>query len=184
MYLGLTGARIGLGDALDLGLVTHAVRKSDFESVIEALARGEPAEKTVPPFAYKPPASPLREQRRLLATFFGGASVEAILERLDRDSGALARALAQELRTRSPTSLKLVFRQLREAGKLDLKQCLAMELRLALRALEAHDFREGVRAALVDKDRNPKWNPSSLAAVGDLDHFFASLGAQGLFGFE
>jgi enoyl-CoA hydratase len=181
MYLGLTGTRIGLSDALDAGLVTHAVRKSDFEAVIEALARGEPAAKTILSFVHKPAPGPLREHRRQIATFFGAGSVEAILERLDRDSGELARTLAQELRTRSPTSLKLVFRQLREAQKLTLPQCLAMELRLALRTLEAHDFREGVRAALVDKDRNPKWNPSSLAAVGDLDKFFASLGPEELF---
>jgi len=50
-----------------------------------------------------------------------------------------------------------------------------------LRVLEAHDFREGVRAALVDKDREPKWQPSSLAAVGDLDKFFAPLGDDELF---
>lgn len=181
MYLGLTGTRIGLGDALDAGLVTHAVRKSDFEAVIEALARGEPAEKAILSFAHKPIPGPLRDQRRQIAIFFGAASVEAVLERLDRDGGEFARGIAQELRTRSPTSLKLVFRQLREAQTLDLKQCLAMELRLALRTLEAHDFREGVRAALVDKDRNPKWNPSSLAAVGDLDKFFASLGSEELF---
>jgi enoyl-CoA hydratase len=181
IYLGLTGTRIGLGDALDVGLVTHAVRKSDFESVLEALARGDAVEKIVQAFAHKPVLGPLREQRRQIATFFGAASVEAILERLDRDGGELPRAMAQELRTRSPTSLKLVFRQLREAWNLTLPQCLAMELRLALRALAAHDFREGVRAALVDKDRNPKWNPSSLAAVGDLDKFFASLGADELF---
>jgi enoyl-CoA hydratase len=181
MYLGLTGTRITLGDALDAGLVTHAVRKDDFESVINALAQGDPAEKTVQAFSRKAVPGPLREHRRQIAIFFGGASVEAVLERLDRDGGAFARATAQELRTRSPTSLKLVFRQLREAQKLDLKQCLAMELRLALRALEGHDFREGVRAALIDKDRNPQWQPKSLAGVGNLDPFFASLGADELF---
>jgi len=181
MYLGLTGTRIGLGDALDAGLATHAVRKSDFESVIEALAQGGAVEKTVQAFSHKAAPGPLREHRRQIAILFGGASVEAILERLERDGGTFARTAAQELRTRSPTSLKLVFRQLREAQKLDLKQCLAMELRLALRALEAHDFREGVRAALIDKDRNPKWQPSSLAAVGDLDRYFASLGNEELF---
>ena len=138
-------------------------------------------EKTVRAFARKPPAGPLSAQRRSLATFFGAASVEAILERLDRDGGEFARAVAQELRSRSPTSLKLVFRQLREARQLTLEQCLAMELRLALRTLEGHDFREGVRAALVDKDRNPKWQPNSLAAVGNLDGFFASLSEDELF---
>ena len=181
LYLGLTATRIGFGDALDAGLVTHAVRKDDFEAAIEELARGAAVEKTVRSFARKPPAGPLSAQRRSLATFFGAASVEAILERLDRDGGEFARAVAQELRSRSPTSLKLVFRQLREARRLTLEQCLAMELRLALRTLEGHDFREGVRAALVDKDRNPKWQPSSLAAVGNLDGFFASLGEDELF---
>ena len=89
--------------------------------------------------------------------------------------------LAQTIRSRSPTALKLVFRQLREAEHLSLKECLAMEYRLALRTLVAHDFREGVRAALVDKDRQPKWQPSSLAGVQDLDPFFASLGSDELF---
>ncbi len=181
LYLGLTGTRIGLSDALDAGLVTHAVRRSDFESVIEALAQGDRIENTVQAFSHKAAPGPLREHRRRIAILFGAPSVEAILERLDRDGGEFARATAQELRTRSPTSLKLVFRQLREAQTLDLKQCLAMELRLALRAVDAHDFREGVRAALIDKDRNPKWQPNSLAGVGNLDPFFASLGPDELY---
>ena len=53
-----------------------------------------------------------------------------------------------------------------------------MEFRLAVRVLKDHDFREGVRAALVDKDRSPKWQPSSLAGVGNLDPFFAPLGVM------
>jgi len=179
LYLGLTGTRIGLSDALDAGLMTNAVRKEDFQAVIEGLAQGGAVD--IQAFAYKPGPGTLREHRRSIASFFGAASVEAILERLDRDGGTFARATAQELRTRSPTSLKLVFRQLREARALTLEQCLAMELRLALRALEAHDFREGVRAALVDKDRDPKWQPNSLAGVGNLDGYFASLGRDELF---
>jgi enoyl-CoA hydratase len=181
MYLGLTANRIGLGDALDAGLVTHAVRKQDFDSVIDGLSQGEPVEKAVQSLAHKPAPGPLRAHRRSIATFFGAASLEAILERLDRDGGAFARAVSQDIRSRSPTSLKLVFRQLRYARELSLEQCLAMELRLALRVLEAHDFREGVRAALIEKNRNPKWQPPSLAAVGDLDGFFASLGDGELF---
>jgi len=179
MYLGLTGNRIGLGDALEAGLVTHAIHKDDFEAVIDDLGQGPPVEKVIQSFAYKPAPGTLREHP--IATFFGAASVEAILERLDRDGGDFALTVSQEIRTRSPTSLKLVFRQLRQARELTLEQCLAMELRLALRVLEAHDFREGVRAALVDKDREPKWLPSSLAAVGDLDKFFAPLGDGELF---
>jgi enoyl-CoA hydratase len=179
MYLGLTGGRIGLGDALAAGLMTHAVNRDTFDEVIARLAEGVTPEKAIASFAGKAAPGPL--QRRHIATIFAGHSVEAILERLDRDGSDFARETASVIRTRSPTSLKLVFRQLREARAFDLKQCLAMEFRLAVRVLKAHDFREGVRAALIDKDRSPKWQPASLAAVGDLDGFFMSMGAQELF---
>jgi enoyl-CoA hydratase len=178
MYLGLTASSIGLADALEAGLMTHAVERKDFDAVIEAMTRGE----DVTRFAVRPKPGPLHEHRRRIETIFAGASVEAILERLERDGSEFAQATSQAIRSRSPTSLKLVFRQLRTGSKLDLKQCLAMEFRLALRLLKTPDFREGIRAALVDKDRNPKWQPSSLAGVGDLDPFFASLGADELFG--
>jgi enoyl-CoA hydratase len=171
MYLGLTGSPIGLGDALDAGLMTHAVAQADFETVIEALSQGGDFK----PFVRKREPGMLAAHRKRIATLFGASSVEAILERLDRDGGDFARDTAQVIRTRSPTSVKLVFRQLRAARALNLKECLAMEFRLASRVLPSHDFREGVRAALIDKDRNPKWQPSSLAGVGDLDGYFAPL---------
>jgi len=162
-------------------LMTHAVHRDDFDGLIERLAEGEAPEKTITSVARKAAPGPLQVHRRHIATIFAGHSMEAILERQDRDGSDFARETAQVIRTRSPTSLKLVFRQLRQARALDLKQCLAMEFRLAARVLKAHDFREGVRAALVDKDRSPKLQPASLAAVGDLDNFFMSMGAQELF---
>jgi len=163
---------------LALGLMTHAVAKNDFEAVIESLAQGRAVAESIAPFVRKAAPGPLQAHRRRIATIFSAHSVEAILERLDRDGSDFARQTAQVIRTRSPTSLKLVFRQLREASALDLRQCLAMEFRLAVRVLKDHDFREGVRAALVDKDRSPKWQPSSLAGVGNLDPFFAPLGVM------
>jgi len=171
MYLGLTGSPIGLGDALDVGLMTHAVDQTDFDAVVETLAEG----RDFAPFVKKPKPGALAAHRKRLATIFAAPSVEAILERLDRDGSDFAQATAQTIRLRSPTSLKLVFRQLRTARTLNLKDCLAMEFRLANRVLPAHDFREGVRAALIDKDRNPRWQPSSLAGVGDPGAFFAPL---------
>ena len=181
LYLGLAGERIGLGDALALGLMTHGVAKTDFEAVIESLAQGRAVAQSIAPFVRKVAPGPLQPHRRRIATIFSAASVEAILERLDRDGSDFAHQTAQVIRMRSPTSLKLVFRQLREARQLDLKQCLAMELRLAVHMLKGHDFREGVRAALVDKDKNPKWQPASLAGVGNLDVFFTPLGENELF---
>jgi enoyl-CoA hydratase len=181
MYLALTGARIALGDALAAGLVTHAVNRGDFDAMLAALAEGRAAEDAVRAVARKAPAAALASERRRIETIFSASSVEAILERLDRDGSDFARDTAQTLRARSPTSVKIVFRQLREAAHLDLRQCLSMEYRLAVRVMRAHDFREGVRAALVDKDRAPRWQPASLAAVPDIAGFFALLGDAELF---
>jgi enoyl-CoA hydratase len=181
MYLGLTAERIGLGDALEAGLVTHAVNAADFDAVITALTKGEGVDEAIAPFVRKAGPGTLAPHRRQIQTIFSASSVEAILERLDRDGSAFARTTAQIIRARSPTSLKIVFRQLRAAARLDLKECLAMELRLALRLLPGHDFREGVRAALIDKDRAPKWQPSALAGVGDIEPFFAPLSNGELF---
>jgi enoyl-CoA hydratase len=184
MYLALTGARIGAGDALDIGLMTHAVDKENFDLVLESLADGETADHAIALHLRKSKPGSLAPHRRRIQTIFSAASVEAILERLDRDGSDFARETAQGIRAKSPTSVKIVFRQIREGLHLNLKHCLAMEYRLAMRVLPGHDFREGVRAALVDKDRNPKWQPSSLAAVGDVDAFFAPLGRDELFNFS
>jgi enoyl-CoA hydratase len=176
-YLGLAAMPIGLGDALEAGLVTHAVKREDFDAVIGALA----ANRDFSRFTFKPKPGPLDTHYGRIASIFSADSVESILERLDRDGSDFAQLIGQLIRSRSPTSLKLVLRELQQARQMDLKQCLAMELRLALRVMQSHDFREGVRAALVDKDRNPKWQPSSLAAVGDIDPYFARIDDEELF---
>ncbi|MEO8895233.1 MAG: enoyl-CoA hydratase/isomerase family protein, partial [Rhizomicrobium sp.] len=181
LYLALTGARIGLADARTLGLVTHAVERADFAAVMDGLSKGQAVEDAIAPHVRKAGPGALAPHRRRIDTIFAAASVEAIMERLDRDGSDFAQATAQVIRTRSPQSLKIVFRQIRTAAKLSLRACLAMEFRLATRMLASHDFREGVRAALVDKDRSPKWQPASLAGVGDVDAFFAPLDGQELF---
>jgi enoyl-CoA hydratase len=181
MYLALTGARIGLADALALGLMTHAVDRRDFAAVIAKLSHGLPVQDAIESHVIKFVAGPLAPHCRRIDTIFAAASVEAIMERLDRDGSEFARQTAQIIRMRSPQSLKIVFRQIRSAAQMNLRDCLAMEFRLATRMLVSHDFREGVRAALVDKDRSPKWQPASLAGVGDVGGFFAPLGDAELF---
>jgi enoyl-CoA hydratase len=177
LYLGLTGARIGAGDALAAGLVDRIVARDDFPALLDRLADGQDPDAAASAFAREPPASDLAPHHRRIDTIFAAPSVEAILERLDRDGSDFARATAGTLRTRSPTSLKLVYRQLQGAHTRSLEDCLALEYRLAMRVIESHDFREGVRAALVDKDRKPRWQPAALAAVPeqDIDAAFAPL---------
>jgi enoyl-CoA hydratase/carnithine racemase len=179
LYLGLTGARIGAGDALAAGLVDKIVARDDFAPLLERLAGGEDAGAAADSFARRPlDGEPLPRHR--IDAIFAAPSVEAILERLDREGGDFARATAETLRARSPTSLKLVLRLLHAARGQSLKTCLALEYRLAMRVIESHDFREGVRAALVDKDRKPAWRPASLAAVPeqDIDAAFAPLARE------
>ncbi len=176
-WLGLTGARIGLGDALALGLFTHAVRAADHDALISRLADGQGVEAAIAPFVFKAPAPTL--PRASMDTLFAAASVEAILERLDRDGGDFALAHASLMRTRSPTSLKFIFRALHEAKGQNLNECLKMEYRIAARAVMGSDFREGVRAVLIDKDGRPRWQPDSLAGVKDaaIAGYFEPLGA-------
>jgi len=181
-WLGLTGARIGLADAITLGLFTHAVQREDHDKLLARLADGEHPDAALPVFVLKPGQPPLSADRARIDMIFAAASVEAILERLDRDSSPFAAATAATMRSRSPSALKFIFRALREAKGKNLRDCLKMEYRVAARAVMAHDFREGVRATLIDKDGAPHWNPASLAAVKDAEiaGYFAPLGAREL----
>ena len=182
VWLGLTGARIGLGDAMALGLFTHAVKRDDHDRLLARLAEGEHPDAALAPFAFKPGPPPLLAERARIATIFVAPTVEAILERLDRDGSPFAVAAAATMRSRSPSALKFIFHALQEAKGKNLLDCLKMEYRVASRAVMAHDFREGVRATLIDKDGVPRWQPASLAAVKDADiaGYFAPLGAREL----
>ena len=182
MYLGLTGTRIGLGDAMGLGLFTHAVKSQDHDALLARLAEGEDPGSAIARFTFKPGSPGLAAERARIDTVFAAPSVEAILERLDRDGGAFAVATAAAMRSKSPTALKFIFRALHDAKDKNLADCLKMEYRIAARAVMAHDFREGVRAILVDKDGKPHWQPAQLAAVGDFEiaGYFADLGAREL----
>ena len=103
--------------------------------------------------------------------------MEAILQQLQR-GGDWAKRVGQDLASKSPTSLKLTLKALREARKLDFDACMKMEYRLTLRVLRGHDLYEGVRAILLDRDQQPRWKPASLAEVSDadIDRYFAPLG--------
>jgi enoyl-CoA hydratase len=116
---------------------------------------------------------------------FSAPSVEEIVARLDAVGGsaqAWAQAVVADLRRRSPVSLKIAHRHIRQARERDLRETLHVDYRLACRLLAAHDFCEGVRAALIDKDGNPSWVPARLEDVTPeiVDAYFAPLGADEL----
>jgi len=158
------------------------VKRDDHDALLARLSEGEHPDAALASLVFKPGQPPLAADRARIDMIFAAASVEAILERLDRDSSPFAAATAATMRSRSPSALKFIYRALREARGKNLRDCLKMEYRVAARAVMAHDFREGVRATLIDKDGAPHWNPASLAAVKDAEiaGYFAPLGAREL----
>jgi len=167
LYLALTAGRIGQGDVIATGLADRAVALADFDALLERLMRGEAPERAIDTVAGRPGLAPLAAEGARLTALFAASSVEDVLERLDRDGGEFAQRSAATIRANSPTSLKLAFHLLRRGAALTLRQCLQQEYDAAAHLFRRPDLAEGVRAAVIDKDRQPRWQPSSLAAVTD-----------------
>ena len=186
-YLGLTGTRLGAADALYCGFATHFVPHDRVAELIEALD-GPLIDTTLARFVDNPGPAPLLALRPVIDRCFAGESVEEILDTLAEEeasggahAGWAARTQAGLL-TKSPTSLKLTLRQLTIGRDYDLEGALALEYRMTQHVMAAHDFYEGVRAALIDKDQTPRWQPSTLAEVSDdkIDAYFAPIGDREL----
>lgn len=167
MYLGLTGARLGAADCLYAGIADGHVAPAKQAVMIERMAAGEAPDAVLRDLSGPPDAAPLAEQRAAIDRCFGGDSVEEIVVALEQESGVWAVRTLEALESKSPFALKVALRQLRLGRALDFEACMAMEYRLSQRVVPGHDFREGVRAAVVDKDRAPRWQPQTLAAVSE-----------------
>lgn len=183
LYMGLTGARIGAADAAYLGLASHYVPSKSFAALDRALLEVDLTrdprkviDATISAFVVAPPEAPLAAHRHLIDRCFSGNSVEAILASLDADGSPFAAETASIIRTKSPTSLKVTYRQLTRYTSLSFEEAMRMEYRMAIRCNFGHDFFEGVRAQVVDKDRQPKWSPPTLEGVDEAlveSHFAA-----------
>ena len=181
LWLALTGARIKAADCLHAGLATHHVPSERLPELKAALAENpSDIESLLAQFHVDPGPAPLLAHRAELDAAFGQGSVEAILAALEAGSD-WARAQALALRTKSPQTLKVAFRQLALGlAAPDFAANMAMEYRIGARVVQRHDFLEGVRAVIVDKDNAPKWDPATLEGVGEelLDAIFAPLPAD------
>jgi enoyl-CoA hydratase/carnithine racemase len=185
MYLALTGRSVGRADAYQLGLVTHCLPAGQFAEVLAALGGADPVDPVLDARHVDPGHAELEALRPAIARSFSGGSVEAIAAALEAERGAervWAEGVLKDLAQRSPTSLKVTHRHVREARGLDLRACLAQDYRLACRFLLGHDFYEGVRAVLIDRDHAPRWEPARLDEVSDLkiEAYFAALDAAEL----
>jgi enoyl-CoA hydratase len=184
LYLGLTGARLKAADCLEAGLATHYVPGARLPALELALAGADLSgdahaaiDAVLARFAADPGPSGLAELRPRIDACFDQPSLAAVLDALAREETSWGRAQLDGLRAKSPTSLAVAFRQLRSGDTLTFEAAMQLEYRLVHRFMAGHDFREGVRALIVDKDNSPRWRPARLQdlAVADLDAYFAPL---------
>ncbi|WP_434384940.1 enoyl-CoA hydratase/isomerase family protein [Melittangium boletus] len=176
-YLGLTGERASAADAVWLGYATAHVPHERLDALGEALGAADwsqgtahdVATRVIDGFATAPGASALRARAAEIDRCFAGGRVEEILAALEAEGTPWAEATRATLGRMCPTSLKVTLRQLRLGRALPYDAMKDVEFRLSQHCTARPDFREGIRAVLVDKDQKPRWSPSTLAEVSDAD---------------
>ena len=181
MWLALTGARLKAADCLLAGLATDYVESARLDALKDELQRrpGE-AETVLTEFEADAGAPPLAAARADIDRLFSGGSVQEIADALGADDGEWAREQGHVISAKSPQALAVSFRQLREGAAMPSFEAeMAQEFRIASRVVASADFREGVRALIVEKDNAPHWRPATLAEVtrAMLDAIFAPLAA-------
>ena len=172
LYLGLAGARIGAADALDLGLATHVVASDALQALDETLQAADlggdahaAIDRLLADCATDPGPAPLAAHRAEIDRCFTAGSVEEIVANLEDEGSDWAAETLAVLGQKSPTSLKVTLKQLTEYGGHGFEEAMALEYRLAMRCNLGVDFFEGIRAQLIDKDRQPAWRPARLEEV-------------------
>jgi enoyl-CoA hydratase len=186
-HAALSTARLGPGDAIELGLADWYVPADALPALAGALGAIPAREsdvatavgEVIQDLARPAPWSPIAAGRAWIDHCYGVDSVEEVLARLDSAPEPEAATAAEEIRRKSPTALKVALAALRRARRLhSLEAVLEQEFRVSSRCFAAPDLAEGIRAQVIDKDRDPKWSPSALDQVdeGLVREYFAELG--------
>lgn len=188
-YLGVSGAQIQAADALYCGLADWYLGSDKLAVLDEGLDRlsfGEQPLKDLQGLLAKLGTqvlgdAPLEKLRPVIDHFFALPDVPSIIEQLRTvtvaDSHQWALATADQLETRSPLAMAVTLEMLRRGRRLSLEDCFAMELHLDRQWFEHGDIIEGVRALIIDKDKQPRWNPPTLAELDRqrVEQFFEGL---------
>jgi len=179
LWLALTGARLKAADCELVGVATDYVESAAVPALKAAIvADPEAVETLLTEYEADAGRPPIAAHQDEIARLFEGDSVEAIMAALAAADSAWAREQLAILATKSPQTLKVVFRELRLGAEADtFAENMAMEYRIATRVVRRPDFIEGVRALIVDKDNAPRWRPPRLEEVSEsmLDAIFAPL---------
>jgi enoyl-CoA hydratase len=173
-YLALIGPQIGAADALAAGLATHHVPTAAFDALATDLAQAPALDRVavdalVGRHATQAEGGSLPARQATIDRLFGADDLDAVIAAIDRaapEAAWIGEAQAV-LRRASPTSLRATWRRMVAAPGQSIARVLTDDYRMAVRLVAGHDFPEGVRAILVDKDRAPRWNPPALADVTD-----------------
>jgi len=181
-YLGLTGARMTAADAITAGFATHFVESSQIEALTATLVEtGDVG--VISRYAKNPSPSHLDSNRPAVDRIFGRKTLADILHALEVEAGDWARSAEKALATGSPLSLHCTLAAIRRARPMTrVGDALATEYRFTSRALTEGDLIEGIRAAVVDRDRSPRWSHRTIHDVrdSDVEAMLAPLGADEL----
>ncbi|MSO67899.1 MAG: enoyl-CoA hydratase/isomerase family protein [Pseudolabrys sp.] len=187
-YCALTGERFGIADGCGSGLATHRIPSARFDALLEGLAGTVSVDAVLSAFSEPAGEGAIMARRGAIDRLFAGARVEGILDALDLEAAShgadaeWAARTAALMRAKSPLSLKLALAQVRRGAAWDFETCMRAEFRIVSRVIQGHDFNEGVRAVIVDKDNKPRWSPAVLADVieAEVERHFSPLGGQEL----
>ena len=177
LHAALTGAPLSGADAIALGFADHYVRHDALPDFAKALV-DEGAQVALDRYEMEPPPSSLLAQRDWIDECYAGEFVTDIVTALRAHHAEPANDAASVIATRSPTALAVALQSVRRAATLGtLEEVLRQEYRVSCATLRCPDLVEGIRAQLIDKDRNPNWSPASLAGISgaDVEAFFAPI---------
>jgi enoyl-CoA hydratase len=180
-FCGLTGERFDAADAVDAGVATHRIPSARFPALLEGLAGTVSVDAVLAAFAEPAGEGQIAARRSTIDRLFANDSIEGILAALDGEKVEWAQKTAAAMRAKSPLSLKIALMQVRRGRQWDFETCMRAEFRIVSRIIEGHDFYEGVRAVIVDKDNAPRWRPATLAEVSETQverHFAARAGDE------
>jgi enoyl-CoA hydratase len=188
-YFGLTGQTMNGPDAIHARFADAVVPTASWPALRDALTKIRPGtpsvevDRLIAGFASGETAGPVATQQARIDSWFAHDGMHDIFAALAADGSEFARATLKSLREKSPRGMVVTLKLLRLArGAASLEECLVREYRAALEVFRSDDFREGVRAAIIDKDRNPKWSPPDVDQVTPemLAPYLAEIGADEL----
>jgi enoyl-CoA hydratase len=185
-HLALTGERMAAADAIYCGFADvhiSAARLADLPAALADCRTAHNVRTRLGEMAVPPNPGRLSAARRWIDSCYAEPEVEGIAERLRNSGVDEAQAALEAMKKMSPTSLKITLRNIRSALSFkQVEESFRQDYRIALACIAGHDFIEGIRATIVDKDRNPAWRPDQLADVTTeiVDRHFRSNGAPEL----